>query len=115
MDQEVPGEWHSYGQKSRRVVKVSVNGRECASLKDSIEKISHLTHDGIFGKVVAFLYVVEFQKCGLPHAHILLILADQARSRTVSDVDNIVCAEIPTAPEVLTEPREICQTSLSGS
>jgi len=28
-----------------------------------------------FGKVIAYVYVVEFQKRGLPHAHILLILA----------------------------------------
>ena len=27
----------------------------------------------VFGKVVAFLWVIEFQKRGLPHAHILLI------------------------------------------
>ena len=65
--------------------------------------MKHLTVDGIFGKVVAFLYVVEFQKRGLPHAHILLILADEARPKTVSDVDNIVCAEIPTDPEIFQE------------
>ncbi len=30
----------------------------------------------IFGKVIAMMYVIEFQKRGLPHAHILLILDD---------------------------------------
>ncbi|RKP15857.1 hypothetical protein ROZALSC1DRAFT_31933, partial [Rozella allomycis CSF55] len=36
--------------------------------------IQDLTKNNIFGKVIAFMYVVEFQKRGLPHAHILLIL-----------------------------------------
>ena len=28
----------------------------------------------VLGKVVAYMHVIEFQKRGLPHAHILLIL-----------------------------------------
>src|SRR5271156_1781984 len=31
--------------------------------------------ENIFGKVLAYLYTIEFQKRGLPHAHVLLILA----------------------------------------
>ena len=41
----------------------------------------------IFGLPVAHLWVIEFQKRGLPHAHILLILADDKRPRTPEDVD----------------------------
>jgi hypothetical protein len=33
----------------------------------------------VLGKVVAHMHVIEFQKRGLPHAHILLILAAQDR------------------------------------
>ena len=29
---------------------------------------------GIFGKVIGHIHVIEYQKRGLPHAHILLIL-----------------------------------------
>ncbi|EPZ34574.1 Helitron helicase-like domain-containing protein [Rozella allomycis CSF55] len=36
--------------------------------------IQDFTKNNIFRKVIAFMYVVEFQKRGLPHAHILLIL-----------------------------------------
>ena len=32
---------------------------------------------GIFGRVVANIHVIEFQKRGLPHAHILIILEGQ--------------------------------------
>ncbi|CAJ2662431.1 unnamed protein product [Trifolium pratense] len=33
-----------------------------------------LTKKGILGKVLAYMYTIEFQKRGLPHAHILLFL-----------------------------------------
>src|ERR1039457_669061 len=49
----------------------------------------------IFGKVIAFTYVVEFQKRGLPHAHILLILDKESQIRTAEDIDGIVSARIP--------------------
>ncbi len=49
----------------------------------------------IFGKVLAYLYTIEFQKRGLPHAHLLIILAQDYKPRTVSDYDTIVSAEIP--------------------
>ena len=32
--------------------------------------IKYVTSNGIFGKAVAFVYSIEFQKRGLPHAHI---------------------------------------------
>ena len=41
--------------------------------------MNDLVHGGVLGKVVAYMYVIEFQKRGLPHAHILLILADHDR------------------------------------
>lgn len=54
-----------------------------------------LTVLGILGRVVAFVRVIEFQKRGLPHAHILLTLHDEDKIRTVEDIDAIVCAEMP--------------------
>ena len=37
---------------------------------------------GVLGKVVAHMHVVEFQKRGLPHIHILVILAERDRNIT---------------------------------
>ena len=54
----------------------------------------------VLGKVVAYTYAVEFQKRGLPHAHILLILRD--RIVRAEQVDQVVSAELPD-PE--THPR----------
>ena len=54
--------------------------------------LSDLIQEKVFGKVIAYTWVVEFQKRGLPHAHILLILKDKILT---DDIDNIVSAELP--------------------
>lgn len=51
--------------------------------------------DGIYGKTVGRTHVIEFQKRGLPHAHILVILESRYVPRTTEDIDQIVRAEIP--------------------
>ncbi len=49
----------------------------------------------IFGKVKASMYVIEFQKRGLPHAHILIILEDDNKFNSAEDYDSVISAEIP--------------------
>ncbi|XP_070054281.1 uncharacterized protein [Nicotiana tomentosiformis] len=49
----------------------------------------------IFGKVVASMYTVEFQKRGLPHAHFLIILDEKYKLFTPEAYDQFVCAELP--------------------
>ncbi|XP_075080477.1 uncharacterized protein LOC107824485 [Nicotiana tabacum] len=49
----------------------------------------------IFGRVVGFMYTIEFKKCGLPHAHFLIILADEHKLLTPESYDKFVCAELP--------------------
>jgi hypothetical protein len=49
----------------------------------------------LFGKVSALIYVIEFQKRGLPHAHILILLDENYKPKSPSDRDKIVSAEIP--------------------
>ncbi len=44
---------------------------------------------------IARIYVVEFQKRGLPHAHVLIILAVVDKSRSRRDYDKFVSAELP--------------------
>ncbi|KAL4381047.1 uncharacterized protein [Arachis hypogaea] len=41
------------------------------------------------------MYTVEFQKRGLPHAHILLWLSQRNRLQNVEIVDEFICAELP--------------------
>lgn len=54
-----------------------------------------LTVKHILGQVIGFTYVVEWQKRGLPHAHILLIFHNNSKIRTPEEIDSVVCAEIP--------------------
>ncbi|XP_060876853.1 uncharacterized protein LOC132949788 [Metopolophium dirhodum] len=59
------------------------------------ELLSDLTVNRVFGNVGAYVYTIEFQKRGLPHAHILVILAEDCKFRTAADVDDVVCAFLP--------------------
>ena len=45
------------------------------------------------------MHVIEFQKRVLPHAHILIILANDDRSMVADEVDWVVCAELPPDPD----------------
>jgi hypothetical protein len=45
--------------------------------------------------VIAHMHVIEFQKRGLPHAHILLILDHEFKPQMPEIVDSIIQAEIP--------------------
>lgn len=59
------------------------------------EMIKYLIEQGCLRKVVSYLMVVEFQKRGLPHVHILLILDEASRPKTSDSIDNLVSAVIP--------------------
>ena len=63
------------------------------------EKFKDMMHllvkQGLFGKIIGYVSVIEFQKRGLPHAHILLILATEHKPIQTSHYDRFVCAEIP--------------------
>ncbi|GBN05713.1 hypothetical protein AVEN_207660-1 [Araneus ventricosus] len=62
----------------------------------------------LFGRVISYIYVTEFQKRGLPHAHILLTLDSYSKIRTKDDIDKYVSAELtdpiadPTLFQIIT-------------
>nr|XP_047142924.1 uncharacterized protein LOC124817156 [Hydra vulgaris] len=78
-------------------------------------KLNNLLNDifkhGVLGKVVTHVQVIEFQKRGLPHAHILLHLANDDKLETSQDIDNLICAEIPD-PIVNCELYDIIKTCM---
>ncbi|KAD4178348.1 hypothetical protein E3N88_26939 [Mikania micrantha] len=49
----------------------------------------------LLGEVKAYVYVIEFQKCGLPYAHFLFIMYPQYKIINPDHYDKVVCAEIP--------------------
>ncbi len=59
------------------------------------ELLDDLVCKAIFGVVLANVHVVEFQKRGLPHAHMLMIVREHDKPKTADDYDKIVSAELP--------------------
>ena len=49
----------------------------------------------ILGFCLGLADVHEFQKMGMPHGHLIAIMAKRDQPRTPEDVDLIVCAELP--------------------
>ncbi|XP_050374857.1 uncharacterized protein LOC126792486 [Argentina anserina] len=59
----------------------------------------------VLGTVVAYVYVIEFQKRGLPHVHMLLMLSEDDKLNNPDDYDRVVRAEVPNQddePELYT-------------
>jgi hypothetical protein len=68
-------------------------------LRVFVGKLQHLLDEllkkGIFGEVVANIHVIEWQKKGLPHAHILLILHSDHKPRGPDEYDRMVSTKLP--------------------
>ena len=65
----------------------------------------------MFGKKLADIHVIEYQKRGLPHAHNLLWLVADAQIRTADDIDSLISAEIPN-PEIDPELYRVVSTCM---
>lgn len=65
--------------------------------KNMVEYITkgYKTHGPIFGRVIGYCWVVEFQKRGLPHMHMLITLDPEDKLRNKEEVDKFISAEIP--------------------
>ncbi|PWZ31935.1 putative ubiquitin-like-specific protease 1B [Zea mays] len=77
-----------------------------------LQELKHrLTKQDILGKVRAYVYVVEFQKRGLPHAHFLLIMQRKYKLTCLEQYDLLISAEIPSNkyPELRKMGRKSCK------
>lgn len=61
-----------------------------------------LTKHNMMGVCIAHLNVIEFQKRGLPHAHILITLRNEDKFRDSIRIDQLISAELP---DPQTEPQ----------
>ena len=69
-----------------------------AKLRSLIKDIT----DGVLGETNARLYTIEFQKRGLPHAHIIVFLKPHAKLRSPEDIDSLMSSEFPEdSPELM--------------
>ena len=63
--------------------------------------LAELLQKNVLGVVAAYTWTIEFQKRGLPHAHILLVMRSGHKPRTAADVDRVVTAELPDKDDPL--------------
>ncbi|XP_058790186.1 uncharacterized protein LOC131663673 [Phymastichus coffea] len=79
-------------------------GQQTSDRPDIVARIFHLKKERIidlivkkkfFGEVAAYVYVIEFQKRGLPHMHLLITLANGYKWTTPEIVDKFISAEFP--------------------
>ena len=82
----------AHGQSAKERPDVIVRVFE-AKLRQLLEDLKDM-----FGRQVCRIHVIEFQKRGLPHAHIVVILAAADRPRTAAHIDKMTTAELPPAP-----------------
>ncbi|XP_026384262.1 uncharacterized protein LOC113279821 [Papaver somniferum] len=86
---------------------IVTNLRPCQSASDRPDlttrvfcvKFEELKEDifnkNVLGRVAAHVHVIEFQKRGLPHVHMLIILEKEDKLQSPDDYGRIVRAEIP--------------------
>lgn len=78
--------FHGQSASDRHDIVARVFKQKLKTLMDFIVK------QQVFGKVQCWMYSVEWQKRGLPHAHILVWLVDKI---TPNEIDSVISAEIP--------------------
>ncbi|XP_057734168.1 uncharacterized protein LOC130949476 [Arachis stenosperma] len=68
----------------------------CRMFKMNLDMlIKDLKKERFFGKVVADVHTIDFQKRSLPHAHILIFWDSLSNFPDPKDIDKVICAEIP--------------------
>ena len=69
----------------------------CRVFHQKLKKILNTLRQGLLGKKIYLLHVVEFQKRGLPHAHLALRVDPQPL--TTDKIDEVISAEVPPESE----------------
>ena len=109
-----------YWEEIQRELSVGQNADDRPDLVSCVFRLKlkallhNLRKNSILGKVKSVIHVVEFQKRGLPHAHILIIVKADDKPRVAEHIDRLVCAELPDEdlePELF---RTVTRTLLHG-
>ncbi len=59
------------------------------------EFLDDLLKKAVLGRMIGYMWTIEWQKRGLPHLHFVGWLHEDHKIRTADDVDTIICAELP--------------------
>ena len=63
------------------------------------ELLNDIKNGHVLGVPIVHVHVIEFQKLGLPHCHMLIILRDEDKLRDSNDINRIISGEIPDQNE----------------
>ena len=61
------------------------------------ELMDDIRNSEILGRNKGYVSMIEFQKLGLPHCHMMLWLDEKDAPKTAEDYDRFTCAEFPNA------------------
>ncbi|KAG5098315.1 hypothetical protein JHK82_048169 [Glycine max] len=85
----------------RKVTQSNLTPNNCPDIITRVFKIklnqlmNDLKHGNISGNIIGYIYTIEWQKRGLPHAHILIFLHPTNKLPNPHDIDQMISAEIP--------------------
>ncbi|XP_062190285.1 uncharacterized protein LOC133893304 [Phragmites australis] len=80
-----------------------IPGQHASDRLDIVDRIFHMklnlliddiVKKGFFGTIIAVVYTIEFQKRGLPHAH-LIVWLDKDGPLTSDNIDKLISAQLP--------------------
>ncbi|XP_043463102.1 uncharacterized protein LOC122501545 [Leptopilina heterotoma] len=106
--------------KWREITENLLDGQTASDRPDLVARVFELKKEELiftivkkklFGEVKAYVYVVEYQKRGLPHIHLLVTLKSNYKISTPEIVDKYISAEIPNPNENL-ELHEIVKANM---
>jgi hypothetical protein len=106
--------------KNKDIQESLLPGQRAEDRPDIVSRVFHLQltellddikNNHVLGVPVAYVYVIEFQKRGLPHAHILIILEEASKLRQPADIDSLIHAQIPD-PELDRDLYSTIKTSM---
>jgi ATP-dependent DNA helicase PIF1 len=58
--------------------------------------LDDILNNQVLGKTVAHVYTIEFQKRGLPHAHLIIYFRAEDKIKNIEQVNNLIWAELPS-------------------
>ena len=73
-----------------------------------------LWENSILGRSLAMTLIMEFQKRGLPHAHLVRTFEQEDRLLDAADVDSIISAKIPSHQQFPLLHKTICNQMMHG-
>ncbi len=60
------------------------------------------------------IYVVEFEKRGLPHAHILIFFIEDYKPHMIEDVNRMISAELPNSETNKLAHKTVARCTMHG-